>query len=231
MTTITSNGYYLIADKRTTITCHLNSNNKSRGVDEKKVSTHSDESCKINVLGKDSGYTIDGKRILAWASAGNGITADRFMSASAGIPFEKFAEAYSTCRPFNDPHEDFCIVMITEHHHTWVFNIEAVVTNGVFQLKWTLKCYSPGTIIQRGSGQCLLTQLTSAWAIGQKEIQAMHPLQVHMFGAGTDSNSSTTYDVYGVKEDKLHLGLEPAPEAVQEALDSIGKLVSFKINY
>ena len=29
MTTITSNGYYLIADKRTTITSHLNSNNKS----------------------------------------------------------------------------------------------------------------------------------------------------------------------------------------------------------
>lgn len=231
MTTITSNGYYLIADKRTTITSHLNSKNKSEGVDEKKVSTHSDETCKIHVLGKDSGYTIDGKRILAWASAGNAITADKFMSASAGIPFEKFAQAYSTCQPINDPCEDFCIVMITEHHHTWVFNVVAVVNNGVFGLEWTLKCYGPGTIIRQGSGQYLLTQLIASWAIEQKEIQVMHPLQVHLFGAGTDSNSSTTYDVYGVKEDKLHLGLEPAPEAVQEALDSIGKLVSFKINY
>lgn len=231
MTTITSNGYYLIADKRQSHKRRINGNNLSQGVKTFTVRSYSDSAVKIHaVLGED--YTLGGQVIVAYAIAGCLNTADKFMEAAKGIPLEKFTKAYTTLIPLDSADESFSIVLISKDKHTHVIEISTSSKNGSLSNKYTVSSYAPGGVKFEGSGSSLIDQLFNRGALNYQEFaKKQHPLNLHLFNTSTDDGSSNSYDVYGVEEGKLIIGLEPTIEAVQEAVDLISagiKLVAHK---
>lgn len=227
MTTITSNGYYLIADKRQTHTRTVNQRNSSDGVRCRTVSSYSDHTVKIHTNLADQ-YTIYDETVVAYAITGDATAGDRFMSAAKGVSLEKFADIYTLLSDLRSSSNTFSIIMVTKSKKTFSIDIGIRVMNNTIVRSFDVEEYPPGYNIFYGSGSGLINRLANRGCISHKNhIANLHPLNIHLFNASTDKSSSCTYDVYGVDEDKLVIGLEPSIEAVQEAMDAVSSGIKF----
>lgn len=229
MTTITSNGYYLIADKRQTSTHTVNQHNSSEGVRSRTVSSHNDHTVKIYANLGD-GFTIQGETVVAYAISGSVITGERFMEAAKGLPLEKFIDSYAALTDLRSTADSFSVVMVSESKKTYRIVLGVEVRNNRVARKFNIDGYGSGYVLFEGSGSGLIYRLVKSGSISySRNIRNQHPLNVHLFMASTDKSSSYTYDVYGVDEGKLVIGLEPSSEAVQEAVDAISAGVKFTV--
>jgi hypothetical protein len=121
MTTITSNGYYLIADNCVTIERTSNLKNKTPGVKTKKVSLmHSNEN---KIIIPEKTITIEKNKVMAWAGSGNVEKIFNFMSNINNLDILDYVDIYSNIVTINSLNEGFSIFLITENFYTYVVKI------------------------------------------------------------------------------------------------------------
>ena len=121
MTTITSNGYYLIADKCVTtikrkVTGNINA--MSATTDVYKTTNN----VKIHVI-ENMDYTYKGSKILAYAVAGDASAGECFMKSAEGIPLGSFAGAYAKIMGTVNTEDKFSIIAVTDLFETLVIDV------------------------------------------------------------------------------------------------------------
>ena len=227
MTTITSNGYYLIADKCVTSTTRKVSGNKnamSATTDVYKTTNN----VKIHVI-ENMDYTYKGAKILAYAVTGEATAGEHFMEAAEGIPLGSFARAYTKVMRTINTEDKFRIIAVTDLFETLVINVYGEVEDHACTMAVNITRHPRGVSVGAGSGAALSnTLLRSNW-LNQDSLNQIHILHHHLFLACHDvSNSSISYDVYGVKQGKLVTDLKPEPEAVLESFQIVKDLIDIK---
>lgn len=227
MTTITSNGYYLIADKSCTTTRHKNTGNKAAMSYTADVYKTIDN-VKIHVVSEGE-YTYRGQRLLAYAVSGQANAGERFMRAAEGIPLESFVVAYNNIINGVNSDENFNVIAITNLHETLVFEVYGMVKDLASTSTIDMRRYAPGQCVGSGSGHTLTNALVDSNSLNLDLAARTHILHHHLFAACSDPKySSIGYDVYGGQEGKLVTDLNPEPEAVLDSFCIVKNLIDIK---
>lgn len=226
MTTITSNGHFLIADKRASIT-HVSSVGNQAYMQTAVHHSQAEQHVKIFSDLADA-YSVNGERVVAYATSGSATAAETFMRAAKGFELRVFAKAYVTLRVCTGDNDSFALTCVTENRKTVKLSLTVEVKDNVIARYYTTSYYKPGEICISGSGFGLLRSMINAGAMSKESLNAHHPLNVHMFAAGLDRHSNSDYDAYSAEEDKLVVGLKPDPETIQGAVDLIASEFKFK---
>lgn len=227
MTTITSNGFYLVADKCTSSTKTKDSGNKlamSGITDVYKTSNN----VKIHVV-DDKDYTYKDAKILAYAIAGDAIGGERFMKAAEGIPISNFARSYTRIVGCVDTDQNFSVVAVTNFFETLLIDVYGEIENHTSNVIVDIRRKPCGMSVGVGSGHILSNTLLNSKSLCASTLDETHILHRHLFAASCDPrNSSVAYDAYGARECKLFTNLNPEPEAVLESFRIVKDLIKIK---
>lgn len=216
MTTITSNGYYLIADNCVTIERTSNLKNKTPGVKTKKVSLmHSNEN---KIIIPEKTITIEKNKVMAWAGSGNVEKIFNFMSNINNLDILDYVDIYSNIVTINSLNEGFSIFLITENFYTYVVKVCLKPIKNTYNVNCEVDCYLPGTLVLGGSGSGIIENLLDCNLIDFEDLKKEHPLLTHLFMCNSCNYSSFSYDVYGAKEKQIFFHIKPDYEAIDQAI-------------
>lgn len=225
MTAIVSNGYYLIADHRTTRT-PVRQELVDHQTGKSRTSYTTDMTCKIIVPPKRTKLTLpaggEQSRIIAAACAGNAENKYRLRAIFNNAKSGKFLEWSRVLQGFCPSITGvFKIVFVTENLHTVIWTIESEHIARI--------TYEPGRIYSTGTGGTWLNLLSSKLA-KTKIAKTLTPEQVFLAGAYLDKSSSSSYSVVGVKE-KLHYpSVNPDPEYVKKVSREVWEKLTTEIH-
>ena len=211
MTAIVSNGYYLIADHRTTRT-PLRQELIDHQTGKSRNSYTTDMTCKLIVPPKRTKLTLptagEQSRIIAAACSGNAENKYRLKSIFNNAKSGKFLEWSRVLQGFSPTIAGaFKIVFVTENFHTVVWTVEPEHI--------ARTTYSPGHIYSTGTGGTWL-QLLSNKLTKTKLLETMTPEKIFLAGSYLDKSSSSSYSVVGVKERLHYPSVNPDPEYVKK---------------
>ena len=216
MTTITSNGYYLIADNRVTINKIINTENKTPQVKRKEVTFFHNGENKISL--PQQRLVIEKQKVLAWTGSGNPESMFNFINNAKKIDILDYVDIYSNLVDFKNTDETFTIFLITENYCTYVINFNLKIVNSESKTHLNIKRHNPGVIAFSGSGSNIISDLLNYSLIDIKEIENQHPLLTHLFMYNSCKYSSFSYDVYGAKEKQFFSNIEPGQEAIEQSI-------------
>lgn len=220
MTTILSNGYYLIGDKRTshttpaTKTTILESNLEGFVHSRLHRKTQTDETKKVIPLPKT---TFEGKAVLAIAGAGNVERINEAYNFFTVMSIDAYASIKKSSKQ-HTPLHSFLFITEDFHSHRIVFTFSGQFTS----LQVIQSSFKPGHVIASGSGGSLINELQERT---HNKLNEGHPLSAFLLGTNTDAGSSNCYDVYGVREKKYFSKIIPTTEAVTSHIKEAMSLI------
>lgn len=226
MTTIVSNGYYLIADHRRSrsesadtrnlLSIQVDSKDKASVVRKKKFSVHMDIAEKIFML--ENPVPCSNKKagnVIALACAGPVIMNDKFIKILLQYSktdqtidqFLKLLEMFQSLSGF------MSCLMVTDNS----FTIEVSVTgNTTSSVKF--KYHTPGTSVMRGSGYGKIKNLYIPLA-------KTPPQDLFYMAQFMDVYTSPSYSVLGVRENQYFPFVLETPEVLETLTKD--KIISF----
>lgn len=206
MTTITSNGHFLIADKRTTV---VNSENSTSYGSVTKI-----------VIPENS-LAINGDKVLAYAISGNATIAyPIFKNSPTSDIIELGYFITKGIKSWGENH-GFSLLAVLESGSNMELNFDFTANKN----SWNCTVYEKGVVCSTGSGSTIIRNFHTADIL--KSFARAHILDIHLFQAAFDSGSSTDYDVYSLEENKLITDCRPTKQAVQESIDRVTQRLDF----
>ena len=226
MTTIVSNGYYLIADHRRSssensvirnlLALQVDSHDKASVIRKKKFSIYKDIAEKIffletpiPCLNKEAG------KVIAFACAGPMLMIDKFIKiillySKTSDSLEQFMKLLEMFQPFSG---SMSCLMVTDKS----FTVEAVFSgNKTFSVKF--KYHTPGTSVMEGSGYGKIQNLHIPLA-------KTPPQDLFYMAQFMDVYTSPSYSVLGVRENQYYPFVLETPEVLETLTKD--KIISF----
>lgn len=221
MTTIFSNGYFLIADKRVSFTHHKSTRLPNGKADKVGGDFYIDAEAKIFLPPKGVNWNLNAETsspIHAVGTAGEVNTTERFINLLSYLSLKETIAYFNTPAVYSRL-QTFTLVFLAMDHETLV----VTKRNSEHELKVT--GYPAGGCTVAGSGAGTIKQLIDETNINSSNL---HPLDYFLFMAAFDESSSTDYDVYCSTEHKLIRGLQPSDDAVNESVQRVGRSLVWK---
>lgn len=219
MTTIVSNGYYMIADKRTNFGSSavkhpvLTSECKDFKFSRPSRRHFNDEVTKLVPEPK----TMYGeKKVLAIAGSGNVETINDMLSCLEYMTIDQLVKLKSRS---GQSRQYVQLLFITEDFHTHQISFTTVD-----QAAPTERTYQPGKIVAIGSGGVILMEFQDRL---QVRLEKTHLLNLFLLGTNTDEHSSNCFDVYGAQEKKYFSNIMPSHEEVNARVTEAAQLLDF----
>lgn len=220
MTTIISNGYYMVADKRTTLpaprqkkTTSLESRCENFKHSRPPVTGYLDETTKLIPEPKT---TYNDKKILCLAAAGSVSVINYQLALLAHMTMDQLLKLNSS----TDGGEGGCsFIFITEDFHTHKVHYAAGHDDPI-----SMSSFPPGTNVVLGSGNSIINVIDRRLP---GVFNKVHILSLFLFTTNTDKGSSNCFDVYGCREAKYFCKIIPTHEEVRSRCDEVTKLLKF----
>ena len=226
MTTIVSNGYYLIADHRRSssensvirnlLTLQVDSHDKASVIRKKKFSIHKDIAEKIffletpiPCLNKEAG------NVIAFACAGPVLMIDKFIKiillySKTSDSLEQFIKLLEMFQPFSG---SMSCLMVTDKS----FTVETIIS-GITTSTVKFKYHTPGTSVMRGSGYGKIKNLYIPLA-------KTPPQDLFYMAQFMDVYTSPSYSVLGVRESHYYPFVLETPKVLETLTKD--KIISF----
>lgn len=226
MTTVVSNGYYLIADKRLTHT------NPRRAIDPdtNALSTLTaifDDEVKL-FSGENVRYTVNDVKVMAFGLAGDITEAERFMFAANDGCLLDFCSRYTKLMALKSEKNEFGVLCLMEDHTSVLIEFTHQARDLFADVVYTASLSEPGMPLCIGSGASGFKQIFRNGLFDELALMGAHPLNIFLAMASLDIHSSTSYDAYSLEEDKLVTGLVPEEEAVLASLEEFSSVFKFR---
>ncbi len=214
MTTIVSNGYHLIVDKRTTSTHDM----PVSGYGDKKITTKiqskSDLGCKI--ITPDKWHYKD-KKIIAATAAGIKSEFELLYKSFDKANVEAVTSVLNSVGYFHrTTSQPGAIVLLTEDFHTVLINISK--RSAVTFL------YKPGVVVVAGGGENNFHSLSKF--IRNEDKANLRPVDVFLYSVSrSDLYSSMIFDHFDSTLKKSFLNLRPSTVSVKTSIDRLNQMV------
>ena len=206
MTTIVSNGYYMIADKRTTFssapakTPCLKS--QVKGFSYKRVPGRARMDGATKLIPEPIA-TYNGKKILSIAGSGSVSAIIEVMNLLTYLKLEdliSFKARQGGCGG------QVKVILITEDFYSHIVDFTQHHAHRPSE-----KSYKPGTLAAVGSGGAFLMDIQERL---NNQLNKVDILNAFLFASNSDIASSNCYDVYGTREQKYFSNVVPSHEEV-----------------
>ncbi len=225
MTTILTDGNYIIADKRVTTTLNLSSS-----TDKKEHLVYTDVQMKITPV-KEVYYAGQAISCMAFSGDAGLITRikDRVlvgnMASNKGefqpkrsIDLNLVLDAISaSISKSSEPRSVSMFALCQDSDTYWAFSCKEA--DGNSQIDAELR--ESGCISGIGSGLDLFSE------INPYLIMPPHLIDLFMFCAHTDDQSSVIHDIYGKKEKVMIMNSRPTDEEVERSVNHVQSLLMF----
>lgn len=214
MTTIVSNGYFLIADRRSTIRVETN---YLTGGEIKRGDTRFYKDQTNKIITPQNIYIGD-KLVRAIACSGN-IDFIFYTLSLSKLGFDiNLPSIFACVAGIPAPSKVSCTLLaVTEDNVTHKFRFVSTVTSGENLWRVDSERFAPGTIVVAGSGGDVWDETVPLLTDGRD----MDVLDVFTFCAHRDSWSSDHYSVYGVTAHELFEDVRPREEEIFESMRRI----------
>lgn len=218
MTTIVSNGYYMLADKRTTFTSSaIHHPELTSGYEGFKFSRpsrryHNDE---VTKLVPEPPTTYGKKKVVAIAGSGDVDMINELLSYLEHMTVEEMVKVKARSSRASGYVQ---LLFITEDFHT--HRISFSKGDGAI----SERSYRPGSLAATGSGGVMLMEFQDRM---QHRVEKTHILNLFLLASNTDPASSNCFDVYGAQEKKYFCNIIPTPEEVTACVRQATSLLDF----
>lgn len=210
MTTIVTNGKFLIADRRGHVEVNVQRVAGGKIVSDVQESQY-DDTCKIYLPNQ---LEIKGWKVMAIACSGpiayhlNLMDIDQKISG--GFDMEKFGAGIDgmICAP----NQNGTIVSILENGWIVKQSLTAKATGAIFLYDVDTSVFKSNQIIAAGSGAAVIRQMPPT-AYDHLDVQDVFALCAH-----TDKWSSDSYSAYSLEENHLYEVVNPSNREIQDAV-------------
>lgn len=220
MTTIVSNGYYMIADKRTTQTSRVIKNSMSLASEcenfkysRPHITGYLDETTKLIPQPKT---TYKNKKVLCIGMAGEAGFINYQLSLLSYMTMDQLLKLNSE---INTVEAGCTFLFITEDFHSHKVNYSPAHERII-----TVSSFPPGVSVVVGSGGGIIGSLNRRMP---GVFDKAHILSLFLFATNTDKGSSNCFDVYGTREAKYFCKIIPSQKEVQSRCEEVSKLLNF----
>lgn len=226
MTTIVSNGFYLIADHRRSssessvirnlLSLQVDSHDKASVIRKKKFSIHNDIAEKIFMLETPiSCLNKEAGNVIAFACAGPVVLIDKFIKTITlySKTSDSLEQFFKLLEMFQSLPGSMSCLMVTDKS----FTVEALITGSATSAV-KFKYHTPGTSVMRGSGYGKIKNLYIPLA-------KTPPQDLFYMAQFMDVYTSPSYSVLGVRENQYYPFVLETPEVLETLTKD--KIISF----